>query len=268
MIALEICTLASGSSGNCLLVKTARGAVLIDAGISCKRICQGLRAHQVDPAGLAGIAVTHEHADHIAGLSVLLKKYRLPLYTSAETGRQLTYRIAGIDGLIHQVKAGAWFPLGGLDFLPFSTPHDAAGSLGFTFSDGHSRGAVATDLGHVTDEIAEAVRGSEFVLLETNYEEDWLLSGPYPYSLKQRILGEQGHLSNAEGAELACFLAETGTKTLVLGHLSKENNSPAQAESVVARRLREAGAEVGRQVRLAVAPRSENSPVWLVGERP
>ncbi len=257
--------MASGSSGNSLMAKTAYGAILIDAGISCKRICDGLKAHQVNPAEVAGVVVTHEHSDHISGLAVLLKKYRLPIYTSAETGRQLTYRMAGIDDLIHPVKAGESFSLGGLELLPFHTPHDAAGSLGFTFSDGHCRAAVATDLGYVTDEIAEAVRGSDFVLLETNYEEDWLLGGPYPYALKQRILGDRGHLSNADGAELACYLAENGTKILVLGHLSKENNSPARAEKVVAERLRQAGVALGSRITLAVAPRSENSPVWQVG---
>ena len=259
--------MASGSSGNSLMVRTASGVVLIDAGISCKRICDGLKAHQVNPAQVAGIVVTHEHSDHISGLAVLLTKYRLPIYTSAATGRQLTYRMAGIDDLIHPVQAGESFLLGGLEMLPFHTPHDAAGSLGFTFSDGHCRASVATDFGYVTEEIADAVRGSDFVLLETNYEEDWLLGGPYPYPLKQRILGDRGHLSNADGAELACYLAEKGTKTLVLGHLSKENNSPAQARKVVAERLRQAGASPVDHIRLEVAPRSENSPVWQV-EKP
>lgn len=257
--------MASGSDGNSLMIRTARGTVLLDAGISCKRICDGLKAHQVDPAGLAGILITHEHLDHIAGLAVLLKKYRLPVYTSPETGRQLTYRMAGVEDLIHPVKAGECFSLGGLELLPFSTPHDAAGSLGFTFSHGGYQASVVTDLGYVTREVAEAVRGSHFVLLEANYEEDWLLSGPYPYPLKRRILGDRGHLSNGAGAELACYLGENGTKTLVLGHLSKENNSPAQARGVVARRLRQAGVEPGRQMKLAVAPRSHNGPLWQVG---
>jgi phosphoribosyl 1,2-cyclic phosphodiesterase len=246
------------------MAKTDHGTILIDAGISCKRICDGLKAHEVDPATLSGVVITHEHSDHISGLAVLLKKYRLPIYTSPETGRQLTYRIAGIDGLIHPVNAGECFSLGGLDFRPFHTPHDAAGSLGFTFSDGQVQAAVATDFGYVTDEITEAIVGSQFVLVETNYEEDWLLEGSYPYPLKQRILGDRGHLSNRDGAALACYLARHGTRTLVLGHLSKENNSPAQAEQVVSQALRGAGVELGRDLSLSVAPRNENSPVWRV----
>jgi phosphoribosyl 1,2-cyclic phosphodiesterase len=261
---LEICTLASGSSGNSLLAKTAQGAILVDAGISCKRVCDGLKAHGVDPAELSGIVITHEHSDHISGLTVLLKKYRLPIYTSAETGRQLCYRIPAIEDLIHPVKAGEDFQLGGLELHPFHTPHDAAGSLGFSFYDGHRRASIATDFGYVTDEIADAVRGSDFVLMEANYEEDWLLEGSYPYPLKQRILGDHGHLSNADGAELACYLARNGTKNLVLGHLSKENNSPDQAYRVVSQKLLQAGVELGKDMSLSVAPRSENSPVWTV----
>ncbi|MCD8144168.1 MAG: MBL fold metallo-hydrolase [Oscillospiraceae bacterium] len=261
---MEICTLASGSSGNCTLVQTAFGTILIDAGISCKRICDGLKARQIDPAVLDGILITHEHADHIAGLKVLLKKYRLPIYTSAPTGEQLTDRIENIDTLIHPVKAGVSFTVGGLEILPFQTPHDAAGSLGFTFSDGKCRGALATDMGRVTDEIVGAIRGAEFVLLETNYEEDWLMDGPYPYYLKQRILGDNGHLSNADGGAFACYLAETGTKTLVLGHLSKENNTPEQASRVVRSLMNEKGIHPGADVRVEVAPRSVSGPVFQV----
>ena len=261
---MEIFTLASGSSGNCTVVHTAFGTVLIDAGISCKRICDGLKAHQLEPGKLSGVLITHEHSDHIAGLSVLLKKYRLPVYTSAPTGRALSYRTAGIEPLLHPAEAGRSFSLGGLEIVPFSTPHDAAGSMGFTFSDGKHRGTVATDIGHITEEIADAVRGTDFVLLETNYEEDWLLEGPYPYPLKQRILGDLGHLSNADGGDFACDLAESGTGTFLLGHLSKENNSPRQAEQVVRALMRMHGIRPGRDVRVEVAPRSVSSPVFTV----
>lgn len=261
---MEICTLASGSSGNCTLVRTAYGSILIDAGVSCKRICDGLKAHQVDLKELKGIFITHEHSDHISGLRVLMKKCPMPIYTSAPTGRQLVYRIEGIEDLICPVEAGKYFQAGGLEVLPFTTPHDAAGSLGFTFSDGNHRGALATDMGHVTDEIANAVSGSDFVLLETNYEDDWLLNGPYAYSLKQRIRGDYGHLSNADASEFACYLAETGTKTLVLGHLSKENNTPEQADLVVRSRMEQRGICPDADVRVEVAPRSTCGPVFQV----
>jgi phosphoribosyl 1,2-cyclic phosphodiesterase len=123
---------------------------------------------------------------------------------------------------------------------------------------------VVTDIGHVTEEVSQAVTGADLVLMETNYEEDWLLSGPYPYPLKQRILGDRGHLSNEDGAALACHLAASGTRRLILGHLSKENNSPERALSTVCARLEQQGFRCGVDLQVEVAPRSGCSPVWQV----
>ena len=150
---LELCTLASGSSGNSLLVSDGRTHILVDAGISCRRITNSLKALGVDPRELAGVLITHEHTDHMAGLATLTKQLRLPVYASRGTGRQLCYRIAFLEELFHPVIPGEGFSVGGIDVESFSTPHDAAESTGFALSAGGRKAAVVTDLGYVTPEV-------------------------------------------------------------------------------------------------------------------
>ncbi len=259
---MELFTLASGSSGNCTVVRSSRGTFLIDAGISWRRIATGLRERGLLPTRLDGVLITHEHSDHIQGLKMLLKYNPIPVYTAPLTGAWLKEKLPLLDAYLRPVKAGQSFSVGGVEVFPFRTPHDGVESLGFTFTDGHSRGALATDLGYVSEEVAAAIHGADLVLLETNYEPDWLLHGPYPPCLQQRILGRRGHLSNYEGAELACRLVQAGTKTLILGHLSDKNNTPEQAYAVVSATLHSAGIQPGAHVRLEVAPRALPGPVY------
>ena len=147
---LELCTLASGSSGNSLLVTDGRTHVLVDAGISCRRICTGLKELGVEPTELAGVLITHEHSDHISGLTTLTKQLRLPVYASPGTGRQLCYRIAFLEELLRPVAPGEGFSIGGLAIESFPTSHDAAESVGYALSAGGRKAAVVTDLGYVT----------------------------------------------------------------------------------------------------------------------
>ena len=254
---LEVCTLASGSSGNCLLVRGGGSQVLVDAGISCRRIVTGLKALGVDPRGLDGVLITHEHSDHIAGLATLTKQYRLPVYASRGTGWELCRRIAFLEDLLRPFEPGAAFQAGDLEVTSFPTPHDAAQSVGYVLSRGEKRAAVATDLGYVPPEVERAVRGADLLVCEANHDVEWLQSGPYPYPLKARILGDRGHLSNEAGAELAWTAVEGGARTVVLAHLSHENNTPQRAHEVVRALLERRGAAVGRDVILEVAPRSE-----------
>ncbi len=256
---LTLYTLASGSSGNALLVSDGRTHVLLDAGISARRIKNSLSALGLSLTDLAGILITHEHTDHIAGLTTLSKHCALPVYTTSGTGRQLCYRIPFLDELIHTVTPGQPFELGTLEILPFATSHDAAASVGFRLEGSGGSAAVATDLGYVSQEVLAGVLGADILLAETNHDEEWLKSGPYPYHLKRRILGDRGHLSNEAGAELIRRAVEAGATTVVLGHLSAENNTPAHAYETVSSTLTRMGAEVGRDVLLAVAPRYELS---------
>lgn len=261
---MELRTLASGSSGNCILVSGAGAHILVDCGISCKRIVTALREMDLAPEALSGIFITHEHSDHIAGLATLTKKYALPVYTSPGTALELRRRIAFPLDVLREVEPGQTTELEGLGVTGFATSHDAAEPMGFTFTDGKRRSAVVTDLGYVSDGVLENVAGADLVLCEANHDEDWLMSGPYPYTLKLRILGDKGHLSNEAGAALALKCVEAGAKTVLLGHLSAQNNTPARALTAAGIVFRGAGVDPEKDVTLAVAPRSEPSPCYEV----
>lgn len=244
---MTVTTLASGSSGNCILISHGDTHLLVDAGISCRRIKTALGALGLSCADLTAILITHEHSDHISGLATLFKQYHLPVWCSAGTGRQLVYRIAFLGEVLHTFRPGDVLTLGSLTVQAFPTSHDAAESVGYTFFDGAHKLALVTDLGIVTDVVEQAIHGCDLLLAEANHDPDMLMDGPYPYYLKQRILGRQGHLSNAA---CACLAAKSGAKTVILAHLSAENNSPSLALSAVR-------AAVGSDVCVEVAPRSE-----------
>ena len=258
---LEVCTLASGSSGNCLLVSDGATHILVDAGISCRRITTALKALGIDPKELAGVLVTHEHTDHISGLATMTKQLAVSVYASKGTGRQLCYRIPFLEDLLHTFTPGESFSLGSIGVETFPTPHDAAESNGYALSAGGKKAAVVTDLGHVTEAVADGIRGAELLVAEANHDVEWLQSGPYPYFLKSRILGDHGHLSNEAGAELVWQAVEGGARTVVLAHLSKENNTPQRAYDIVRSTLERRGARIDRDVMLTVAPRPD------IGER-
>ena len=261
---MRVCTLSSGSSGNCVLLSGGGVHILVDCGISCKRIGEELKELGLSPTDVSGIFITHEHSDHIGGLATLVKKFALPVYTAPGTALELRRRIAFPLGVLREVEPGERVTLGGLEGVGFPISHDAAQPMGFTFSDGEKRAAVCTDLGYVPPELVEAVAGCGLVVCEANHDVDWLLSGPYPYALKRRILGDKGHLSNEAGAGLALECARRGTGTVVLAHLSAENNTPARAMAAAETAFRGAGMEPGKDVKLAVAPRNGLSPLFEV----
>ncbi|MEG2118829.1 MAG: MBL fold metallo-hydrolase [Pseudoflavonifractor sp.] len=252
---LELCTLASGSSGNCLLMTDGATHILVDAGISARRISSGLRELGIQPGDLTGILITHEHSDHIAGLTTLLKQLTVPVYTSRATGRQLCYRIPAMECYLHDFEPGDGFELGSMGVESFPTPHDAAGSVGYAVRCGCRKAAVVTDLGEVTQAVRDGIRGADLLVAEANYDTEMLRSGSYPYYLKQRIAGDHGHLSNEAGGALARAAVEAGAHTVVLAHLSAENNAPGVAHNAVHACLAAGGIRDG-DVRLEVAPRS------------
>lgn len=254
---MEVCTLASGSSGNAALVSCGSTYILLDAGISCRRITCGLKELGVSPEQLSGVLITHEHSDHISGLTTLTKHLRVPVYATAPTLRQLCYRIPFLEDLCRPIEPGRSFQLGALEVRAFSTSHDAAASVGYTLTDDQARLALATDLGYVSREVLDAVLGADVLICEENHDVDCLRSGPYPYYLKQRILGDRGHLSNEAGAELAARSAVAGTKRVILAHLSQENNTPELARRAARRAFAAAGLDPDRDVDLQVAPRTQ-----------
>ncbi len=253
---LNISILASGSSGNCALVSDGITHIVIDAGISARRITTSIKSMGIDPADLDAILITHEHSDHIAGLAVLQKQLKFQVYATEPTARQLCCRMAGLEERLNTFWPGEGFQLGSLWVGTFPTLHDCACPTGYTVSDeSGSKLAVCTDLGLVTPEVREGVRGAQLVVAEANYDTQCLCSGPYPASLKERILGDYGHLSNEMGGELALYAVEHGAWQVVLGHLSQENNSPDMAYNTVKRILTMGGIRVGTDMELCVAPR-------------
>lgn len=259
---MQVCTIASGSSGNAMLVSCGGTHLLLDAGISARRITTALKELGVDPAALSGILITHEHTDHIAGVATLTKQLSLPVYATPAVCRQLHYRIPFLEELLRPVEPGADFAVGEVGARPFATPHDSAGSVGYVLEGAGARMALCTDLGHLTADVLAAVEGVDLLAAELNHDEDWVRSGGYPYYLQQRILGDHGHLSNEAGAELVLRGVMAGARTVLLAHLSSENNTPVRARDTAARRLEQAGVDPERDLHLSVAPRSAPGPLY------
>lgn len=256
-------TLASGSSGNALVFSCGDTHLLVDAGISCRRITQGLKELGLTPEDLSGLLITHTHTDHIAGIQTLLKRSSFSLYTSAQSSRELSYRLPQCEERLVDLEPCVPITIGDVTVTPFPVSHDAPGAYGFRLdTEGGSMGLL-TDTGYVTDEAAEILPGVDLCVLEANHDVESLRSGPYPYYLKQRILGIQGHLSNEDSAQFAVTLAQSGTSDIILAHLSRENNTPAIAFHAVEQALTAAGLAPA----LSVAPRDTLSEAHQVVRR-
>lgn len=252
---LRYCSLFSGSSGNSTYVGTAAGGLLIDAGVSAKRITTALEQRNIDPATIKAVLLTHEHSDHVAGLRVLCKKYGWPVVASEGT----------LDALAEQDKISAeqrlfMLPLNnrldiaGMQITPFATPHDSRQCYGFRIDseDGRSL-AMTTDLGYMPQSVLDTIAGCQFLHIESNHDPEMLRNGPYPYWLIQRIRGEGGHLSNQDCAAVLPHLLEAGATRIVLAHLSEHNNTPKLALECAANVLTAAGARVGQDCLLSAA---------------
>lgn len=249
-------TLASGSEGNCLLVSADGTHLLVDAGISARRIKQSLALLGLTPDDLSAILISHEHTDHTAGLATLLKHHPIPLYATGGTAFYLRPRLPQLDSCLHLVSPDSSFSVGPAQVTVFATSHDAGESVDYRVDCGGDAVGILTDTGFVPEPAAAALTGVDLLVLESNHDVEWLRSGPYPYSLKQRILGQRGHLSNEDAAAFARRMAECGTRCIVLAHLSRENNTPQRALAVMETALS------GLDVAVEVAPRGELSACY------
>lgn len=255
---MNLCSIASGSSGNCTFVGNENTKLLIDAGVSGKRIENGLNSIDVSPDDLQGILVTHEHADHISGIGVLARKYHIPIYATPETINGIL-RVKSIgripEELLRYVTPDQSFYINDILVEPFSISHDAANPVCYTFtSNGHKVG-MATDLGKYDDYIISKLYGSEILLLEANHDVNMLMVGGYPYYLKQRILGDRGHLSNEHSAGLIKNLIHEKLKYITLAHLSRDNNYEELAYETVRQELNEYYEDKRSESILSVAKR-------------
>ncbi len=224
---MRMVSIASGSSGNCIYIGSDNTHILVDAGISNRRIETGLKELGLSPGELSGILITHEHSDHIKGLGVLARKYDMPIYSTRETLEEIqdSKSLGEIPGeLMHPILPDHDFKLGDLDIKPFSIDHDAANPVAYRVENNRKSVAVATDMGHYSQYIIDHLKDLDAILLESNHDVKMLEAGPYPYYLKRRILGDYGHLSNENAGKLLSNILHDNLKHIFLGHLSKENN--------------------------------------------
>ena len=230
----KFCSLYSGSSGNSLLIQTENTKILIDAGESAKKIIDALSSIDVKPNDLNAILVTHEHSDHIKGLGTLSKKYNIPVYANQKTWDAMPEQNSKVvENNKKYFNPSENFEIGDLKIHPFKIPHDAANPCGFNFFHENKKMSVATDIGHMTSDIIHTLEDSTFLLLESNYDPNVLKCSKYPYLLKERIAGPNGHLPNGEAGKTISYLLNSGLKKVMLGHLSKENNFPELAYKTV-----------------------------------
>ena len=254
-------SLYSGSSGNCLLVQTSNTKILIDAGESGKKISSALSSLDIEPSSIDAILVTHEHSDHIKGLGIFSKKYDIPVFANSKTWDCIVKQTDKIDEKnINKFTIEENFEIGDLKIHPFKIPHDAANPCGFNIVHNNKKLSIATDIGHITSNIAHKLEDSSFVLLESNYDPEILKCSSYPYLLKQRIAGPNGHLPNLEAAKTISFLMNSGLKEVMLGHLSKENNFPELAYKTVVNELIDNQKDCSK-IKISVASRSNPSPI-------
>ena len=262
-MSLKFCSFASGSSGNCYLVKSDETAILIDAGISGKRILEGLAHTQTPQEEIRAILVTHEHDDHVKSLPVMTKRIpQMHIYANEATWEQIDRPVP--EERRRFFATGEDFEIGDLLIRPFPVSHDAAEPVGFSIYGDGQQISVCTDSGYISEEIYEEIRTADLLLLEANHEKEMLLFGTYPYPLKQRILGDEGHLSNLTCGECLCRIAleEPKRRQVLLGHLSNENNTPEVAMQAIVNTLEEEKIFIGDELKIEVARRDTISRLY------
>lgn len=232
----SLTVLGSGSAGNCSLVATDNCRFLVDAGLSARQICRRLQSVGVQPESLDGIFITHEHGDHVAGLEVFGRRFKIPLYCNRDTAEALVFAGYATQMAFRKFETGSAFTIKNLEVQSFYVPHDAVDPVGFVFVSDEGAIGFLTDLGHAPKHALERIRRVHTLVVETNHDERMLQEDPRrPWSVKQRILSRHGHLSNEEAAKVVAHVAGDWLKRVVLGHLSRECNTPELAHAAMAR---------------------------------
>jgi phosphoribosyl 1,2-cyclic phosphodiesterase len=232
---VRMTVLASGSRGNCTVLSSDRASILVDAGISCRETLLRMRAAGEDPERLQAIVISHEHKDHVAGLDVLARKLKVPVYITESTYQRWRRETKGRDGKPvtlerrEHFQAGRSFTVADISVTPFTIPHDAADPCGFTFKSAGIKFGLVTDLGYMAANVKEHLRGCDGLMIESNHDLEMLRNGPYPWMVKQRVMSRVGHLSNSALAEYFAKDYDGQAAFLVLAHLSEQNNHPELA---------------------------------------
>ncbi len=253
------CSLASGSSGNCQFVASEKTKLLVDAGMSGRYIKNSLSSIDVDINQINGILLTHEHADHISGLGVLMRRHKIPLYVTEKTWEALKHKVGEVDyNLLHLYDKIDTIEIGDITVQSARISHDAVDPLCYALIHGNRKVAIATDLGMISDEVVDKFKDSDLLMIESNHDIEMLKVGPYPMYLKRRILSEYGHLSNEDAGYITREILGYGSvKHVLLAHLSKENNFPELAFETVKGILEEAGIVDGRDISLDLTYRDK-----------
>ncbi len=249
-------SLVSGSSGNASIIKNDNTTILVDCGLSGKKLTSILDGVGISCDEIDALLITHEHTDHIMGAGVISRRFNIPIYTTKKTHEAMN--IGPIrDESIKIIEKDSDFEIGSIGIHAFSTSHDACDPVGYSFLCENKKYSIATDTGFMSDNVFNAISGSDFVMLEANHDVDMLMYGEYPYLLKKRILGDYGHLSNDLAAQAAVKLLNSNTHHIMLSHLSDKNNVPDIAYKTVENALVKSGAKIGTDIGLCVANRYE-----------
>lgn len=264
-MSLNFCSFASGSSGNCYMVRYGKTALLIDAGISGKRIFEGLEQTGTPLEEVQALLITHEHIDHVKSIPIVTKKApNIKAYANEATWQSIARKVSEEKKAFF--NTGEDFEIGGIRVRPFSIPHDAAEPVGFSFYADGRQVSIVTDAGYITEEIFEEIMDADLLVLEANHEVEVLKMCSYPYHTKRRILGDKGHLSNVTAGKCICKLIEARDKArrILLGHLSHQNNEPELAKMTIGNILQEQDIYIGGQLKMDVILRDCISPVYEV----
>lgn len=260
---LKFCSLYSGSSGNCQLIKTDNTTILVDAGLSGKKIQQQIINIGEDPKKIDAIFVTHEHMDHVQGVGILSRRFDIPVYANEKTWEAMNKTIGDVKS--HNIKIITDdVEVGDLFIQAFNISHDAVKPVGYNIYYKNKKISLVTDTGCVSENIIKSISDSDLMLVESNHDEDMVLIGPYPWSLKRRVLGEFGHMSNDTAGDLISKVIKRGTEIVLLGHLSKENNFPELAYKTVENILIQKGIDVNPGICLDMTYRDKSSAIYAV----
>lgn len=253
---IRLCSLSSGSSGNCIFVGNYSSGLLVDCGISGKETLKNLNSIGVCSSTIKAVVVTHEHSDHIRSVGIISRKLGIPIYANINTWNSMGDLIGAIKTEnIRSFKVGEDLEIGGIGVRSYSIPHDAADPVGFCFYEGNKKISIATDLGYFSDTVKENISGSDMIMLESNHDTEMLMTGRYPFFLKRRIMSENGHLSNEAAGNAVYDLIQTGVREVLLGHLSQENNFPELAYETVKGILKQNKINLDADIKLDIAPR-------------
>lgn len=254
---MTVSMLASGSHGNCAIVASASTKILVDAGISFREIFKRMKSVGDDPHSLSAIVITHEHCDHICGLATLAKKLRIPVFMTGATQQAWARAMRDENGVRPQLEkferfeSGHSFQVGDIAVKPFTIPHDAVDPVGFTFRAEGIKVGIATDLGYLPVSVRDHLRGCDVLVMESNHDLEMLRVGPYPWSVKQRVMSRVGHLSNVALADFFTNDYDNSATFVVLAHLSEQNNHPEIARREAERALATRGGLFTNRVLLA-----------------